>query len=80
MQAAGHEKVARPLGSGLNEHRGLNLQELPLVEEIAHRFDDPVAHGQIALQTRAAQIQIAVLHAQILIHVLVRVHGERRHE
>ena len=78
MQTARHQEIARAFGRRLDEHRRLDLDELALVEKIAHRFHNPVAQHQIALQRAAPQIEVAVLHAQVLVDVVVFVHLERR--
>ena len=55
-----HEVVARAFGRRLDQHRRLDLDEVARVEVIAHRLHDAVAHGEIALHPRTAQIEIAV--------------------
>ena len=52
MDPAGHEVVARAFGRRLDQHRGFDVEEIQLVEVVAHRLDDFVAHGEIVLHAR----------------------------
>ena len=78
MQPAGHQEIARALGRRLDQHRRFDLEEAALVEEVAHRLDDLVAQDDVALERPAAQIQVAVLHAQVFVNVVVFVDLKRR--
>ena len=61
VHAAGHEIVARALGGGLDQQRGLDFEEALSIEVIANELDHLVAQLQVALHTLAAQVQVAVL-------------------
>jgi hypothetical protein len=78
LQARGHQEVAGALGRGAREDRRLDLQEVALVEHVAHRLDDEVAQLHRAQHRLAAQIDRAVLQAQHLVDLDVLVDGERR--
>jgi hypothetical protein len=77
---ARHEKIARALGRRFDQDRRFDFDEIAFVEEIAHRFDDLVAHRQIVLQARPAQVEIAVLEPQAFVDLAVGVHRKGRHE
>ena len=69
IQAARHQKVTGTLRGGLAEHRSLNLQKAVPVKVITHNLGNAMAQHEILLHLRAAQIKIAVLQAQHLIHL-----------
>ncbi len=76
MGARGHQVIAGSLGSRLRQHRRLDVDEVVVVEILAHRARDRVAAPQALLHQVAAQVDVAVLEPQLLAHVLVE--GERR--
>ena len=78
MKAAGDEVVARALGAGGGQERGLYLQEAALVEEVAHVLDDLVAKDDVVAHPLAPEVEVAVLQAQDLLHVPLAVDLERR--
>ena len=78
IQAARHQKVTGTLRSGLAEHRSLNLQKAVPVKVITHNLGNAMAQHEILLHLRAAQIKIAVLQAQHLIHLDAILDVERR--
>ena len=80
MDARGHEVVARAFGRRLDQDRRLDLEEAALVEVVAHRFDDAVAHGEVALHARPPQVEIAVAQAHVLVDVVVAGDDERRRQ
>jgi hypothetical protein len=67
MDPAGHQVVSRPLGSGLEQNRGLHLDEAALVQEVADVLDHTMAQDDVALQAVPAQVQVAVPQAQGLV-------------
>src|SRR6202451_40429 len=73
MEARRHEIVSRTFRRALDYHRRIDLDELAIIEKVAHRLDDVVAHPDVTLHTRATQIEIAVLKSQILVDVGVDV-------
>src|SRR5699024_1744163 len=68
VNAAGHQEVSCAFGGGLDEHGGFNLNEAVLVEVVPGDLGDLVAHQDVFLQVGTAQVQIAVLQAQVLFH------------
>jgi hypothetical protein len=79
VHAAGHQVVARAFGCALREHRRLDVDEALLVEELAHLDRHLVAHHQVLLHLRPAQVQHAVRQAHGLAEVLVVELERRRH-
>ena len=75
---AGHQIVAGTLGRGFGKDGGLELQKTLLVEVVAHGLGDAVAQHHVALHSRAAQVEEAVLEADILVGVAA-VELERQH-
>jgi hypothetical protein len=80
MHAARHDVVARALRRRLDETGRLDLEKFARVEKIPHRFYDAMADPQITLETRATQIEIAILQAQRLVDVALDVNRERWRE
>ena len=66
VDARGHEEVARALGRRAGQHRRLDLEEPPLVEGLPDPERDLVAQDQVLLHRRPAQVEVAVLEAQLL--------------
>ena len=79
MHAARHEVVARPFRRGLGQHRRFDLEEPLLVEVLPDRHRRAMAHDQVALHARAAQVDVAVLEARLFGDLdLVGDHERRR--
>ena len=78
IQPAGHQKVPRPFGRGLGEHRGFHLRKAVLVQKPPHALGHPVAQTQVGLHARSAQIQIAPGQTQIFARIATVLNGERR--
>ena len=78
VHAARHDEVAGTLGGRLDQIGGLDLEESLGVEEAADLLGHLVAQDQVALQGRSAQVEVAVLHAQVVAAVGVLLNGERR--
>ena len=76
MHAAGHQVVARALGRGLAQNRRLDLPEAVGVEILPDRHRHAVPQAQVALQARAAQIEVAI--AQPHVFADRRVVGDRK--
>ena len=70
MHAGRHEVVARALGRGLGQHRGLDLDKALLVKVVAGYLRDTVAQHQVLLHGRAAQVKVAVLEAHLIADLL----------
>ena len=77
MYTGRHEVVARALGGGLGEHRGLDFEEAVLVEVVAGNLRYAVAQHQITLHGRAAQVKVAVLQTNLITDLLVVVDLKR---
>ena len=67
MDTAGHQIVPGPLGGGLGEDGGLDLQKAVLVEVVPGDLGDLVTGGDGLLHLRSAQVQIAVFQAQHIV-------------
>ena len=65
VHAARHQIVARPFGRRLGEDRRLNLEKAVRVEIAPNRGRHPVPQHQIALDARTAEVEIAVLQANV---------------
>ena len=69
VNATRHNEVLSP--SGWNESKGrLNLEEMVFIEEPPHFLHHLMAQSDRVLQIFAAQVQIAILQAQTLIHIV----------
>ena len=66
MYAGGNQVVSCALGSGADEVRGLDLDKAVLIEIVTGDLRHAVTEHQILLQLTAAEIQIAVLQADVL--------------
>ena len=71
MGAAGHQIVAGAFRGGLGQHRGFDVHEAVLLQELAQRADDPGAQPQPLLHLRPAQIEIAIAQPHFLGGILV---------
>ena len=79
VHARGNDEVARALRRRAHEHGRFDFEETFLVEEMAHGEAELMAQFQVAAHHFAAQVEIAVLHAQFVAAVGVLLDGERRH-
>ena len=73
-----HEEVTRAARRVLHHERRLHLEEAVLAEVVARHARDRRAHDQILLQLRPAQIEVAILEAQLLVGVDLVLDLERR--
>ena len=80
VHTAGHKVVAGALRRALDEDRRLNLEEIALVQEVADVLYDAMAQGEVTLHAAAAQVQVAIAHAQYLVDVAVLVDVEGRRQ
>ncbi len=79
VQAAGHDKVARAFGRALEQDRRLDLQEVARRQVLADKAHDAVAQHQVLRHAGAADVEIAVLEPQHLVHLVAgRADVERR--
>ena len=79
VHAGGYDEVARSLGGGSHENGGLDFQEAFAVEEVAHSQTEPVAQLEVGTHIGAAQVEVAVFHAQVVAAVGMFLNGEGRH-
>ena len=80
MDAAGHQVIAGPLGRAAAEHRRFDVDEVVLVEIVAHAANDLMPQHHHLLHRRPAQIEIAVLEPQILAGQFCAAGLERRRQ
>ena len=60
------KRTCRSTAGVLHEHRGLDLDEVFGVEEVAYQYCHLVTQLQVFAHTRAPQVEIAVFHAQVV--------------
>ena len=70
LLARRHEELASTFGCGRHEHRRLDLDEALGVHRIADRGVDRRADPQVLLHPLTAQVEIAVLEADVLVDVV----------
>ena len=73
----GHEVVARAFRRRLGEHRRFDVDETGIVEIVAHGARDLVAQAQALRHVFAAQVDVAVLEADLFAHVFVELERQR---
>ena len=78
LDARGNQVVARALRRRARQVRGLDLEEVPLVQDLAHRGDRLVAQRDGALERLAPEVERAVLEAQALVHLIALVERKGR--
>jgi hypothetical protein len=66
VEPARHEVVAGALGRAPAEHRRLDVDEAELVEVVAHDLHHPAAEKHVLLHGRPAEVEPAVLEADLL--------------
>ena len=69
VDPGGHQVVPGPFGGGLGEDGGFNLQKALLVEVVPADLHDLVAQGDHPLHIRPAEVQVAVLQPDGVLHV-----------
>ncbi|MBA7697520.1 hypothetical protein ES703_106187 [subsurface metagenome] len=79
MKAAGHQVIASPFRSALNQDWRFYLNKPATVQEITDKFHHPVTKEQVSLHLVPAQVKIAVLETEVFIHgdVLIYIKGWR---
>ncbi len=78
LQARRHQEVTRSLGGRPGQGRGLDLDEVVAVQDVAGGLVDLAPQAQRSVGAAAAQVEVAVLEAGLLPHVHVVVDGERQ--
>lgn len=66
VHAAGNDEVAGAFGRRVDQIGGFDLEEAFRVEEAADFLRHLVPQDHVALQRRAAQVEVAVFHAQVV--------------
>ena len=77
--AARHDEVARSFGRRTHQAGGFDLEESLVGEEAADLLGHLVAQNHVALQGRTPQVEVAVLHAQVVAAVRDLFDGEGGH-
>ena len=67
VDAAGDEVVARAFGGGAGEERRFDLEEAVVGEVVADGAGDLVAQREVVLQLGAAEVEVAVLEADLFV-------------
>ena len=79
VQAAGHDEVACALWCALEQDRRLDLQKIACRQVLADKAHDAVTQHQVLGHAGTADIEIAVLEPQHLVHLVAgRADVERR--
>ena len=71
VHPAGHQIIPRALRGGLGEHGGLHREEALAVQIILSALLHPMAEAQPLYHFRTAQVQVAVLQPQLVLHARV---------
>jgi hypothetical protein len=71
MDPRRHQVVARAFRGAARQHGRFDFQEAVVVEVVAHQFRDAVAQAHVLLHRLAAQVEIAVLQADVFVDVVV---------
>ena len=66
MHTARHHEVAGTLGRALDEHRGLNLQEVEVAQIVAHKHSHAVTQLKVLAHGVATNVEVTVFHAQVV--------------
>ena len=80
IHAAGHHEVACALGRGTYQNRRLHLDEVARVEKVTDEDGHLVTQLQVSSHALAAQVQITVLHTDVVAAVGLVLDGERRRQ
>ena len=78
VHAGGHHEVACPLGRGLDQEGCLHFHEAERIHIVADFDAQTVAHLHIGAHTGAAQVEVAVFHAQLVAAVGIVLYREGR--
>ena len=78
VQARGHHKVASAFGRRLNQKRSFYVDKPKVIEVAAHRPVDPMAQQEVLTNGSPSDVEVAVLHAQLLAPVGFVFDGEGR--
>ena len=78
MQARWHQEIARPLGRGRRDDRGLELGETGVPHRVAQPFDDPAAQHDVVVKALAPQVEEAIGEARFLGVILLAEDGQRQ--
>ena len=80
IHSAGHHEITGPLGRTAYKNRCFHLHEVTSVKEITYKDCHAMAQLQILSYGRAAQIQITILHPDIVATIGIVFYCERRRQ
>ena len=69
VHAGWDEVVACAFRGALGEHRGLDFEKIVFIEEGSHLMYDLMAHDEVVLHFRTAQIDVAVFQTDVFIDI-----------
>ena len=78
LDSRGNQVVARALRGRAGQVGRLDLEEVPVVEDLPHRRDHPVPQRERVLHRLASQVERAVAQPEVLVDRLPLVERERR--
>ena len=78
IHTRGDDEVACALRSGTDQNRSFNLHKVEIVQIFAYGKAELVAQFEVGAHVGTAQVEITILHAQIVATVGVFFDGERR--
>ena len=73
-----HHKVASALRRRTNQNRRLHLDEIQIIEEVTNQNSHLMAQLQILSNTGTAQVEVAILHTNIVTTIGIVFNGEGR--
>ena len=76
VHAGGDDEVARAFGGGLDEHGGLDFEEVEIAEVVADEHGHAVAELEIAADGVATDVEVAVAHTEVVAAIAVVLDGE----
>ena len=80
VHTTGHHEIASTLGRRTNQDGCLHLDEVQVVQEVTNQNRHPVAQFQVLANAATAQVQITILHTDIVSTISIVLNGEgRRH-
>ena len=78
IHAGGHHEVARPLGGRLDEHGGFDFEEAVVAQIVAGEHGHAVTQLEVAAHGGAADVEVAVAHAEVVAAIAIVLDGEGR--
>ena len=78
VHAGRDNEVAGPFGGALDEHGGLYLEKITVGEVVSHQHSHLVAHDEVVAHGIAADVEVAVFHAEVVATVALVFDGKGR--